>query len=322
MLKRFALPLVVFMLVFSFVAPVSADNTPPPATLSSNGQLFGIVPIHQGGSSATNVLGVGKLTYHGGPIMRTNKVYAIFWKPAGYSVNSSYNSLINRYFTDVAAASGATTNVYKSSTQYFSNIAATKTYIINKSTFGGSFLDTHAYPANGCPLYNGLQKCLTDAQIKAEIARVIAAKGWVANQTTMFFIFTANQVGSCFDGSGTQCAFTAYCGYHSASGNMIYSNMPYAGTSLVSCGVPYTPNGNAAADSTLSVVSHEHLEAITDPRLNAWYDSVGYENGDKCAWTFGAVSAAHKFNQTINGHKYILQAEWSNKTNQCVFAGQ
>ncbi len=70
------------------------------------------------------------------------------------------------------------------------------------------------------------------------------------------------------------------------------------------------------------MISHEHNEAITDPQLNAWYDSSGAENGDKCAWTFGTVSGPDgaEYNQTINGHHYWLQQEWSNSnpTNACV----
>ena len=30
-------------------------------------------------------------------------------------------------------------------------------------------------------------------------------------------------------------------------------------------------------------------ETATDPDLNAWYDRRGYENADKCAWTFGTT---------------------------------
>ena len=61
----------------------------------------------------------GNLTYHGGPVMHTNKTYAIYWVPAGYSVTASYKAMINQYFTDVAAASGATSNVYSVETQYY-----------------------------------------------------------------------------------------------------------------------------------------------------------------------------------------------------------
>ena len=52
------------------------------------------------------------------------------------------------------------------------------------------------------------------------------------------------------------------------------------------CSAGQFPNGDDA-DPTINVVSHEHQEAITDPNGNAWYDMRGYENADKCAWTFG-----------------------------------
>ena len=72
------------------------------------------------------------------------------------------------------------------------------------------------------------------------------------------------------------------------------------------------------------MVSHEHNEAITDPLGNAWYDSRGYENGDKCAWTFGTAlgtTGLGQYNQAIGNGKYYLQREWSNKTSSCVLTG-
>ena len=39
----------------------------------------------------------------------------------------------------------------------------------------------------------------------------------------------------------------------------------------------------------VSVMSHELEEAVSDPLLNAWYDSNGEESADKCAWTFGTT---------------------------------
>jgi hypothetical protein len=143
---------------------------------------------------------------------------------------------------------------------------------------------------------------------------VIASKSWVKNGTNMFFMFTAQNVGSCFDSSGSTCAFTALRAYHGEAGSSaIYANMPYTG-GVGGCDMGQYPNGSSnQADPTINV-THEHNEAITDPQLNAWYDANGEENGDKCAWNFGAVSGpgGAEYNQTINGHHYFLQQEWSN----------
>ena len=90
--------------------------------------------------------------------------------------------------------------------------------------------------------------------------------------------------------------------------------MPYTG-GVGGCDEGQYPNGSSnQADPTINVTSHEHNEAITDPQLNAWYDNQGAENGDKCAWNFGALSGSNgaEYNQTINGHHYFLQMEWSN----------
>ena len=58
------------------------------------------------------------LQYHGGPVMVTNKTYAIYWKPAGYSMQAGYDTTINQYFTDVAHDSNMGSNVYAAATQY------------------------------------------------------------------------------------------------------------------------------------------------------------------------------------------------------------
>ncbi len=56
-----------------------------------------------------------------------------------------------------------------------------------------------------------------------------------------------------------------------------------------------------------NVSGHEFSEARTDPSLAAWYDSSGSENGDKCAWTFGAPLVTF-----TNGVQWKIQGEWSN----------
>ncbi len=271
------------------------------------------VPSHVGGVVPTignQVQGAGDLINHGGPTMATNNSYAIFWAPSGYTFGSGYTSTITQFFGDVAHDNGMSSNVYAVTTQYSG--------IRYNSAFGGSYTDASAFPASGCSLYEGdISECLTDSQIIAEVNKVTASQGWIHNGTNMFFVFTPIGVGSCFD-NGSACAYTGYCAYHGhANSGAIYANQPYAKHS--GCDQGQYPNGNDA-DPTINVVSHEHIEAITDPQLNAWYDAAGYEIGDKCAWDFGTLSGTKgaKYNQTINSHHYFLQREYSNNGSACV----
>jgi hypothetical protein len=296
---------VVFLL--AAIAAIIATTTHQSAQAARNPAI----PAHIGGVVPTIGHQVGfagiPLIYHGGPVMTTNTTYAIYWKPSGYSMAPGYDTTINQFFTDVAHDSNMSTNVYATDTQYSS--------IQYNSTFGGSYTDTTAFPASGCPLYEGdITECLTDAQIQAEVDNAIAANGWTRNGTNMFFVFTPAAVGSCFDSGGSSCAYTNYCAYHGTSGSgAIYANQPYA--AHAGCDEGQYPNGASnQADPTINVTSHEHNEAITDPQLNAWYDASGEEIGDKCAWMFGSVSGSNgsEYNQTINGHHYFMQMEWSN----------
>jgi hypothetical protein len=99
--------------------------------------------------------------------------------------------------------------------------------------------------------------------------------------------------------------------------------MPYAAFVAAACSPGQSPNSDDA-DATLNVTSHEHNEAITDEQGSAWYDRVGNEDGDKCAWTFGSPlggASGTYYNQVINGSHYYLQREWSNHSGGCVLQG-
>jgi hypothetical protein len=159
----------------------------------------------------------------------------------------------------------------------------------------------------------------------------------------MYLMFTPKHVESCFFSDaeapqygGNQCTINqsgppptgtaVYCAYHSyATGNTneIYGMMPfpiYNSPDKYTCGneknfgTEQSPNKNPDADVEISPLSHEMSEAITDPNLNAWSDAVGYENGDECAYTYGRTHGAKGklYNQTINGHHYLTQEEFSN----------
>ena len=293
-----------------------AGPVPRAAARATAHRAAGITPTRGGVVPAAP----SDLIYHGGPVMRTNKTYAIYWVPSGWSIVSGYRSLINRYFVDAARASGTSANVYGVQTQYHDTTGP----IAYAQTWGGSTTATSPFPGGGCPVYASLRACVTKAQMLAQIKRVIAAKGWTAGPTHAFFLFLPKGAGTCDAGGGSSCAFTSYCGYHAWSGTgpteVLFAILPYADTQPAACGTGDRPN-NSDADETLNIVSHEHREMIDDPRGSAWYDAVGEESSDKCAWTFGTAmghTSTGPFDQVINGHDYWVQEEWSNAGSRCL----
>jgi hypothetical protein len=253
--------------------------------------------------------------------MRTNTTYAVYWIPSGFSVDANYESLIDRYLQDVAAASGSLTNVYSVATQYYDSTAA----IHYQSTFGGSYVDTTPFPRpSHCD--DGLDAvCLTDADIQAELLHVLALEGWHAGPDSLFVVLTPDGVGSCTDRAGTACTTTEFCAYHSSfldgSGEpVLYANEPYDATTP-GCFDGTSPNGDDA-DATINTLSHEHNEAITDPWGDAWVNASGDETGDLCAWQFGTplggTPGTDAYNQVINGDRYWLQEEYSNDGSTCL----
>jgi hypothetical protein len=241
--------------------------------------------------------------------------------------DGNYQSLINRYFRDVATDSGLQSNVYYSDTQYYQVASGSTTNIMYSESFATSWADaSNPNPAlNGCnSTAGGSVACVSDGQIQQEVQKAMTTNGWSAGPGNEFFVFLGDGISTC---SGSSCFVSQFCAYHShfgsATSTVLYANMPYTGHSLTACGSGQYPNGDPAADSTINVTSHEANETITDMLGNAWFDRRGYENGDKCAWNFGAFlgNKGYEYNQVINGHHYYMQGEWSNRSSGCVWSG-
>ena len=74
-------------------------------------------------------------------------------------------------------------------------------------------------------------------------------------------------------------------------------------------------------------MSHEFAESLTDARVNdslAWDDTAtGREVGDNCNTDgnpqLGAIASDHA-NVTMNGHRYVVQTEWSNDDDACILS--
>jgi hypothetical protein len=310
----------------------------PAVVHNPTGRFLGADGRMDQSSPALRVSVVPSVTYHGGPVLHSSGVFAIFWVPPSYELPPGYQSTITQYFADVAHDSFLPSNVFGVDTQYYDATAGTKRFASYSVVDRGSNVDTHPFPTSGCPNYklaagsaSGI--CLTDAQIRQEISSVIAAHNLPTGLGNDYFLFTPPGVTNCETSTASATARNCfdpiqqngYCAYHSFFGSaaqtVLYSPMAYQASTSV-CWSGESPNGNAG-DSVVNSVAHEENETITDPLGTGWYDIAGNEIADKCDLTFGTPTGSNgttgsDYNEVINGHGYWLQEVWSNRGRACV----
>ncbi len=279
--------------------------------------------------SQPKTAGGTEVEYHkGGPIMPSNTNYTLYWDPSGGSAYpGGYESGLNRYFEDLAHDSGGIQNTDSVLTQYKDEAGELANY---NSHFGGALIDTDPYPANGC---SAAPVCFTDAQLRTEITEYVEAHKLPTDLQHEYFLLTPPGIESCFEAAGRSCsdgaAHPAYCAYHGyipvGKAVIVYANDPYVDEMNCDFGEEH-PNGNPSDATIGGGLAHEHSESVTDPELNAWYDSKGREVADKCR-TFkeateygeplGKAPDGSNYNQVINGDLYWYQQEWSNEAAGC-----
>ena len=119
--------------------------------------------------------------------------------------------------------------------------------------------------------------------------------------------------------SGTFCAWHSYA-TNSTAGNIAYTNLPYIPDMGGSCGANWINAGAAGTLDGVSIVEgHELSETITDQwpgSTGGYWDSKGYENGDKCSWTNPADSR-NGGNITLTTGTFAMQGTWSNLNAWC-----
>ncbi|HEU5438637.1 MAG TPA: carboxypeptidase-like regulatory domain-containing protein [Ktedonobacterales bacterium] len=282
--------------------------------------------------------------YHLGPVMHNYTAYLIFWQPRGVvfepgGSDARFKSLIQRYFHDVGG-----TPFFGLLSQYWDAQGAVE----NRSTLGGMWVDTTPY--RHCDLTGSnchragatASDPLRGTDIEAEIRRALQHNAtWRTGLNREFFVLTGYGAEECSDPDNSFCSFNhnkhGFCGYHTAAGasgstkSLIYAYIPDQANDGYYCsGFGWlSPHGDDIADWTIDVISHEQFESITDPipyHNAGWYDDSSKEgNGasteisDKCVDEFGAIGPDGG-NITLHGERYLLQAEWSNRANRCVFS--
>jgi hypothetical protein len=228
------------------------------------------------------------ISYHGGPVMTgtPNMHYIWYGNWSGNSATTILTSFIQSL--GGSAYEGINTTYYNGSNVHVSGA-------IN---YAGSTTDNYSHGT---------------ALADTDIISIVSATN-PTDTNGLYFVLTSSDV----DETSGFCK--QYCGWHDHTTinglDIKYAFIGNPDRCPSACEAQTTsPNGNAGADGMASIIAHESEEAISDPDLNAWYDTRGYENADKCAWTFGTESTASngsKYNVTLGGAQYLIQQNWVN----------
>jgi hypothetical protein len=250
-----------------------------------------VPPRAPSGGSVTTGNGIN---YHGGPVLHAVNVYYIWY--GDWTQDTKANAILTNFAQNIGGS------------PYF-NINTTygdaSANVPNAVSYITSYADSGSQGTS-----------LSDSSIATIVSNALASgKLGPTDPNGVYFVLTAPKVQE------TSGFLTQYCGWHTA-GTFNGVTIQYsfvgdaAGPNLGSCAAQTgsSPNGDPAADAMVSVVAHELEESATDPHLDAWYDSAGNENGDKCAWTFGNTYFANGAyaNMKLGSLNYLIQQNWVN----------
>jgi hypothetical protein len=226
------------------------------------------------------------IIYHGGNVLNGNiNFYVIFY---GTWVQSTQNNIIN-YINGMTSS-----NYYNIQKNYFPNNqggslivqqSINDDYSLGKSSLDiSSVVDYHVNNKRDMPSdKNGIYVVLTSSDVEVS--------------------------GFC----------SSFCGWHENNPYTIFvGDVTVCGGS---CGSDPGINKDPIADTVINVLTHEIIETLSNPDLDAWYDENGDENGDKCSWEFGNIMNdpnGGKWNIQSSSGKYFVQMNWDPVSQQCL----
>lgn len=236
------------------------------------------------------------ITNHGGPIMVAPTVYLIWygnWNQSNGSDNPAGQGIVNDFLFGLNHS-----GYYATNTSYPG--------VSGAFTVGGATTDKYSQGS-----------ILTDRKVASIVSNAINTGKFPKDSNGIYFVLSSSDVSE----SSGFCS--RYCGWHTygtlTGTNIKYAFVGNANRCLNACAIQSVgPNGNAGVDGMISVIAHELEETNTDPNLNAWYDSTGAEDADKCAWTFGQslpqTSSGAYYNMTLptpagGSRPYLVQRE-------------
>jgi hypothetical protein len=219
------------------------------------------------------------MTYHGGVIMPTANTEAIFWGTSWQQYSGDKMIGMDTWYTGFNGS-----NYAKASDEY----TGTNGQVGAATSYIGHVVDYSPSTGGG-----------STSAILGEVCKVITNPDPSGNG--YYAVYTDTPRGN-----------ASYCAYHSVGtcgGQRVQFAFFFDLDGDPGCDPQDTSGKHSQGLAAIANVSgHELSEARTDPASpGAWYDSRGQENGDKCAWTFGAPLVTFS-----NGTQWKIQGEWSN----------
>jgi hypothetical protein len=295
-----------FLFVFLTASFLMAQSVRSPQGIGPDGK-GGLDPanvIQQQAAPIGNTVTTGNgINYNGGPVLKASPVpiYIIWygnWNASGSNTPATVSLLEG--FLSSSSLGGSTyeaiNTTYGDTTGNVSGHLNFTTAVFDNYSQGTRFGDTKL-------------QAIVNSHVGHDLP--VDASG-------VYLVLTSSDV------TETSGFCTRYCGFHTHA-TLSGADIKYAfignpdrcpsGCEIQSTGPNSPAPGVGGADGMSNVITHETEEAITDPDLNAWFDSSGNEDADKCNFKFGPTQTASngaKFNQTFGGHNWMIQMEWEN----------
>ena len=250
--------------------------------------------------------------YHGGPVLQAaTNVVAVYWASAPI-----YNGGPAAGTTGSGAQDGSLVGYFLSHLGGSSYFNINTTYTDGSGNHIANVVNYNGFWANNTNAPTGTAN-ISDGAMIAMLQSGFNSGALSYDPSTLYAIFTSGKV-NLGGGFGTQ-----YCAYHThgtvsiggVAKTVLYAAMPYDQAYPGACtNGTGAPNGDAGADSEVNTLAHEIEETTTDEMANAWWDRQGYENADKCAWTWGTTSTVGGgvWNITIGTKHFLVQQNWIN----------
>jgi len=283
---------------------------------SRHAHTAGLTTLTQCNTPDCPPAGFASMTYQGGPIVTTPKVYLVSFSDTQGSLQPAGGFVPGIFASSEPNGAGAINAVVNSSA--LDALAAeydvpSKGYFIQHGSFAGVVT-----------LYNPTladAASVDDTQITAALQSASYAGQLPSYDANSIFVtvFRSNQVVTINVSSVNST--TGFCGYHSWLG----AGVPGSNTATVlnyvvlpneSANPGCKDSGQTASsfDNWTPVLAHELMEVITDPAGSSWYNtSTIWEIGDLCE--FGYSLSAPLPGATYN---YFLQYEFSNLGANCI----